>query len=118
MGVLYNRMIERHGQDKCQFVQVDFSATPFYGSGQSKEYFPHIVYDFDLRHALNKMLVKQLFLEERQVPPGKYRLIAFCDNNGNRKRDEEEDAVSFGLVEVTPGDTRELGEWTGPRCVP
>ncbi len=74
MGVLYNRMIECHGQDKCPFVQVDFSATPFYGSGQSKEYFPHIVYDFDLRHALNKMLVKQLFLEERQVPPGKTSL--------------------------------------------
>jgi len=27
---------------------VDFSATPFYGSGTTREYFPHIVYDFDL----------------------------------------------------------------------
>ena len=54
----------------------------------------------------------------RQVPPGSYRLVAFCDNNADKKRDEEEDAVSFGLVEITPGDTRELGEWTGPRCVP
>ena len=71
MGVLHDRMVERHGQDQGLFLQVDFSATPFYGSGQAKEYFPHIVYDYDLRDALNDMLVKQLFLEERQVPAGK-----------------------------------------------
>lgn len=71
MGVLHDRMVERHGKKRGLFMQVDFSATPFYGSGQSKEYFPHIVYDYDLRDALNKMLVKQLFLEERQAPEGK-----------------------------------------------
>ena len=71
MGVLHDRMVERHGQKQGLFMQVDFSATPFYGSGKAKQYFPHIVYDYDLRDALNEMLVKQLFLEERQVAEGK-----------------------------------------------
>jgi type III restriction enzyme len=71
MGVLHDRMIERHGRNRGLFMQVDFSATPFYGSGRTREYFPHIVYDYDLRDALNEMLVKQLFLEERQAPEGK-----------------------------------------------
>src|SRR5437764_7639474 len=69
MGVLDQRMRERHGKDRGLFLQLDFSATPFYGSGASREYFPHIVTDFDLRDALNQMLVKQLFLEERQKLP-------------------------------------------------
>ena len=71
MGVLNAKMVERHGKNRGLFMQVDFSATPFYGSGQTREYFPHIVYDYDLRDALNEMLVKQLFLEERQVQEGK-----------------------------------------------
>ena len=60
------------------FCRVDFSATPFSGAGSSKEYFPHIIYDFDLKSAMNGFspvfkkdvplpLVKQLFLEERQT---------------------------------------------------
>jgi type III restriction enzyme len=59
------------------FLQLDFSATPFFGAGMRKEYFPHIVYDYDLKLAMNGYspiqkkdvplpLVKQLFLEERQ----------------------------------------------------
>ena len=48
------------------FQQIDFSATPFFGSGDKKDYFPHIVYDYDLAQASADMLVKQLFLEQRQ----------------------------------------------------
>jgi type III restriction enzyme len=48
------------------FQQIDFSATPFFGSGDKKDYFPHIVYDYDLTQASADMLVKQLFLEQRQ----------------------------------------------------
>ncbi|MFM7790307.1 MAG: hypothetical protein ACKO90_19950, partial [Microcystis panniformis] len=46
--------------------QIDFSATPFFGSGENKDYFPHIVYDYNLAQASADMLVKQLFLEQRQ----------------------------------------------------
>ena len=35
------------------FLQLDFSATPFFGAGMRKEYFPHIVYDYDLKLAMN-----------------------------------------------------------------
>lgn len=64
------------------FMQVDFSATPFYGeSAEKREYFPHIIYDYDLKHAMHGYspvkktdvplpLVKQLFLEERQTIGG------------------------------------------------
>jgi len=66
LTVLYNRMAEKRGGEKGAFLQIDFSATPFYGSAEKKEYFPHIVYDFDLVKAMRAMLVKQIFLEERQ----------------------------------------------------
>lgn len=54
-----------------QFVQVDFSATPYNevgGSraGKSKRYFPHIIVDFDLRSAMAQGLVKTLLLDRRQ----------------------------------------------------
>jgi len=66
LAVLYNRMAEKRGGEKGVFLQIDFSATPFYGSAEKKEYFPHIAYDFDLVEAMRAMLVKQIFLEERQ----------------------------------------------------
>jgi len=66
LTVLYSRMAEKCGGEKGAFLQIDFSATPFYGSAEKKEYFPHVVYDFDLVEAMRAMLVKQIFLEERQ----------------------------------------------------
>src|SRR3989338_1031837 len=66
LTALYNRMAEKRGGEKGVFLQIDFSATPFYGSAEKKEYFPQIVYDFDLVEAMRAMLVKQIFLEERQ----------------------------------------------------
>lgn len=66
MNLLYERLRETHEDKFGPFIQIDYSATPFYGSGEKREYFPHIVYDYDLVSAMQDMLVKQLFLEERQ----------------------------------------------------
>lgn len=66
MDILYARLTENHKDEFGPFIQIDYSATPFYGSGVKQEYFPHIVYDYDLLSAMQDMLVKQLFLEERQ----------------------------------------------------
>ena len=70
MNVLYNRLKENHQEDQGIFLQIDFSATPFYGSAEKREYFPHIIYDYDLLNAMQDMLVKQLFLEQRQAIAG------------------------------------------------
>jgi len=52
------------------FIQIDFSATPYneVGSGRKrvKEYFPHIVVDFDLNAAMSGGLVKSLALDKRK----------------------------------------------------
>jgi len=70
MDRLYDRLIEKHADNFGPFTQIDFSATPFYGSGEKREFFPHIVYDYPLINAMHDMLVKQLFLEERQSIAG------------------------------------------------
>lgn len=53
-----------------QFVQVDFSATPYneVGTGAKKglRYFPHILVDFDLKAAMRMGLVKSLALDKRK----------------------------------------------------
>lgn len=55
---------------KKQFIQIDFSATPYdvTGSGQkrTKHYFPHIIVDFDLRTAIHYGLVKTIALDKRK----------------------------------------------------
>jgi len=56
---------------KQQFIQVDFSATPYNEvsggkSGKGKKFFTHIVVDFDLRSAMSKGLTKTLILDRRQ----------------------------------------------------
>jgi type III restriction enzyme len=54
----------------AQFIQIDFSATPYdvTGSGQkrTKHYFPHTIVDFDLRTAIHKGLVKTIALDRRK----------------------------------------------------
>lgn len=70
MNVLHNRLNENHQDELGVFLQIDFSATPFYGSAEKREYFPHIIYDYDLLNAMQDMLVKQLFLEQRQAIAG------------------------------------------------
>lgn len=53
-----------------RFVQIDFSATPYneVGSGKNKrkQYFPHIVVNFDLQAAMRRGLVKALALDKRK----------------------------------------------------
>lgn len=53
-----------------QFIQIDFSATPYdtTGSGQkrAKHYFPHIVVDFDLKDAIGLGLVKMITIDKRK----------------------------------------------------
>ncbi|MDI6752078.1 MAG: DEAD/DEAH box helicase family protein [bacterium] len=65
MNLLQERFRESHN-NFGPFLQIDYSATPFYGSAEKKEYFPHIIYDYELKTAMQDMLVKQLFLEDRQ----------------------------------------------------
>lgn len=52
------------------FIQVDFSATPYdvTGSGQTrtKHYFPHIIVDFDLKNAIYQGLVKTIAIDKRK----------------------------------------------------
>jgi len=54
----------------AQFVQLDFSATPYdvTGSGQNrvKHYFPHIIVDFDLKTAIRGGLVKTIAIDRRK----------------------------------------------------
>jgi type III restriction enzyme len=53
-----------------QFVQMDFSATPYnqVGAGRHAKavYFPHIIADFDLKAAMKAGLVKSLVLDKRR----------------------------------------------------
>ena len=94
MGEMYDRMKERHKAQAGLFMQLDFSATPFYGSGINREFFPHIVYNYDLKDALRDMLVKQLFLEERAQPAGQPKLE---DLDFSADRDEKRQVTNISL---------------------
>ncbi|MGN6112421.1 MAG: DEAD/DEAH box helicase family protein [Luteimonas sp.] len=62
-----SRIAEGKGR---RFVQVDFSATPYNDIGSAKkrrrQYFPHIIADFDLKAAMRTGLVKALVLDKRK----------------------------------------------------
>jgi type III restriction enzyme len=61
-----------------RFIQVDFSATPYnqVGSGSNnKQYFPHIVVDFDLERAMTTGLVKSSLKERGGVNLGCDRFL-------------------------------------------
>lgn len=64
------------------FIQIDFSATPFNQVGQNKIFFPHIIVDFDLKTAIQKGYVKTLVLDKRTE-------IATMDLDYKAVRDEE-----------------------------
>lgn len=53
-----------------KFIQIDFSATPYdvSGSGQNriKQYFPHIIVDFDLKTSIRAGLVKTIAMDKRK----------------------------------------------------
>lgn len=58
------------GDKVADFIQVDFSATPYdiTGSGQkrTKHYFPHIVVDYSLNQAIHAGLVKTIAIDKRK----------------------------------------------------
>jgi len=58
------------GEKNSQFIQIDFSATPYNvtGSGQKRQihYFPHIITNFDLREAIKLGLVKTVAIDRRK----------------------------------------------------
>lgn len=91
LGLLSNKMRDRYGPQKGLFIQIDFSATPFFGSGTQKRFFAHIVYDYDLKQASHDMLVKQLFLIEKQAIGGEsieLRSLSGQDWKAHRKPPE------------------------------
>lgn len=63
INLIHDKILEDHG--KVNLAQVDFSATPFESRQNKRILFPHIIYDYDIIHAMNSMLVKQIFLESR-----------------------------------------------------
>jgi hypothetical protein len=50
------------------------------------------------------------------IPPGSYRVTAFCDGNGNGKRDAGEAETDLGSVTVPPGAAFEMGSHALPAC--
>lgn len=87
ISLLYQRLCERHKKERGLFIQIDYSATPFFGTGTQKNFFPHIVYDYDLSQSMRDMLVKQLFLEERQAIAGER--LEVLDFRAKREKPEE-----------------------------
>jgi len=69
--VEWQKSLNKIAQNKgSQFIQIDFSATPYdvTGSGQNriKHYFPHIIVDFDLKTAIKGGLVKIIAIDRRK----------------------------------------------------
>lgn len=63
IGILKDKIEKTHKIVKL--TQVDFSATPFETKQNKRILFPHIIYEFDVIKAMNRYLVKQIFLESR-----------------------------------------------------
>lgn len=76
-----------------RFVQIDFSATPYneVGSGKRKgrQYFPHIIVDFDLNAAMTDGLVKALALDKRK------EIGALQDLDFRAERDENNKVIGL-----------------------
>ena len=71
-----------------QFIQIDFSATPFNQVGKTKVYFPHIIVDFDLKTAIQKGYVKTLVLDKRKE-------LATMDLDFKAVRDESNKVIGL-----------------------
>lgn len=98
--LLYQRLVERHKKERGLFLQIDYSATPFFGTGTQKKFFPHIVYDYDLSQSMKDMLVKQLFLEERQAIAGE--TLEALDFRAKREKPEE-GKKRGNIIGLSPG---------------
>ncbi len=64
---LHRRCLQRGGDGLT--AQLDFSATPYTGGGESKHYFPHIIYDYPLAAAIRDAIVKRPRIGEIQHAP-------------------------------------------------
>jgi type III restriction enzyme len=66
----WQEAIDKISKNKNEnFIQIDFSATPYnVGSGKkrTKDYFPHIIADFELSKAIKAGLVKTIVLDKRK----------------------------------------------------
>jgi type III restriction enzyme len=69
-------------------IQIDFSATPYDQSRKIKDFFPHIIVDFDLKTAISKGLVKTIVLDERKE-------IATLPLDFKAERDEENNVIGL-----------------------
>lgn len=63
-------LLEISAPKGTKFIQMDFSATPYNevgaGKKRGRQYFPHIVVDFDLAMAMKSGLIKALALDKRK----------------------------------------------------
>lgn len=50
-------------------MQLDFSATPYKGSGETRQFFPHIISDYPLAAAIRDRVVKRPKIGEIENPP-------------------------------------------------
>jgi type III restriction enzyme len=50
-------------------MQLDFSATPYTGSGEKRQFFPHIISDYPLAAAIRDRVVKRPKIGEIENPP-------------------------------------------------
>ena len=66
--VEWQKSLNKISENKNEFIQIDFSATPYSsttGKKKVKHYFPHIITDFDLKSAIHKGLVKMIAIDKR-----------------------------------------------------
>ncbi len=59
-------MIDIAKNKKEHFLQLDFTATPYIQKWKEKQYFPHIIVDFDIVKAMKQWLIKSLVLDKRK----------------------------------------------------
>ena len=88
--VEWQKTLNKLSESVKDFVQIDFSATPYNptGSGQrrTKQYFPHIIVDFDLTTAIKEGLVKVIAIDKRdEIASLQNEHIEFKAKRDNKK---------------------------------
>lgn len=88
--VEWQKALNKLSENVKDFVQIDFSATPYNptGSGQrrTKQYFPHIIVDFDLTTAIKEGLVKVIAIDKRdEIASLQNEHIEFKAKKDNKK---------------------------------
>ena len=88
--VEWQKALNKLSENVKDFVQIDFSATPYNptGSGQrrTKQYFPHIIVDFDLTTAIKEGLVTVIAIDKRdEIASLQNEHIEFKAKRDNKK---------------------------------